>query len=1380
MVGLKRTIKRNDQSQNQLVALFVRGIDYLPSQRHGRIRQSKCVALIFAVLLIISVRANAQCVDVWDDNFAFPGVSSGTGGTYALGIWDGGSGPALVVSGDLGIVGGVSVGNIAAWNGSSWEGIGAGFNSTGYAFAMAVHDDGSGMALYVGGTFITAGGVAADRIARWNGANWSFLGPGLQGIVRSLAVYDDGEGSALYAGGDFITAGALTVNRIAKWDGATWSALGAGLSESVFSLVVHDDGTGAALYAAGEFTDAGGNPNADRIAKWDGSSWTALGTGLGNDVNVLAVFDDGSGPALFAGGAFVNAGGDVNADRIAKWTGSNWLALGSGLSNTVTTLAAFDDGSGPALHAGGEFSGRMVKWNGATWSQLGLGVGAAVFRAVPFNDGSGTSLFASGSFTQVDGRVMYDLASWNGAAWNSVPMTALGLSPPNLSLTSMAQFDDGNGPRIYVSGGLQSAGTTAATRIARFVGTTWEPLGSGLNNVAYAMAGYDDGGGPGLFVGGAFTTAGGITVNRIAKWQSGVWSNLGGASSTVAAFAVHDDGSGPALFVGGAFTTIGGISANRIAKLTGTTWSPVGTGMNSSVQALIVYDDGNGEALYAAGGFTTADGLVANRVAKWNGTNWSQVGLGTNDWIYALAVHDDGSGTALFAGGEFTNAGGSSAARVAKWDGMSWTALATGVNNDVFALASHGSGPDSALYVGGQFTAAGGTTANRIAKWRNGQWDPVGNGVEGVQVASLLSVEGKSGPELWVGGYYWTAGGKAASQVTRLTCTFSDCNKNGIDDSVDIGAGTSEDCNNNDVPDECDGPDCNVNDVLDVCDIAAGTSRDCNGNGVPEECELVDCNLNTISDSCDVLDATSLDCDTNGRPDECDTCLFPPVGGTVFLSGDDADDVGHCFGTGCGGLYPAIFSFAVANSASPGSGILALGINGGQALASLNSWNAAANGGPDVPITVMTNPLDIQTVKLADYDVVYIPSSGIHTHGGFTAMQLSAINIRQAAMADFVNVFGGSLIALTQADEPEAYGWLPIPVLTQDRTHVSVCPTTSLTSALSPGSTCQNMSHCCYHTVFTGPPGFLGLSVLAESTDNPVGDVILLGGTAQGLCTPDCNSNGVPDECELASGDCNGNQYLDACESTEDCNENGLPDVCDIGAGSSDDCDSDSIPDECQSDCNQNNINDVCELLHHESDECGSALLVCPGLVVHASTNEASNDGSASCESAPGGGDVWYKYQPAASGILSVSLCGSTFDTVLSIHSNCPGSGAELACNDNACGLQASLAMNVTAGTEYFVRVAGNGSSVGAFDLLLDGPPCLEMPASDCNVNAVLDECDLANETSFDLNSNGIPDECESTSVPAVSSWGMLILFLLVLCFGSIVMRSRANHVSAG
>ncbi|MEI7634167.1 MAG: hypothetical protein WCK47_07785, partial [bacterium] len=160
----------------------------------------------------------------------------------------------------------------------------------------------------------------------------------------------------LYAGGWFDTAGGVTVNYIARWDGSSWSALGSGMNSSVLALAV----SGSDLYAGGNFSTAGG-VSANRVAKWDGSSWSALGGGMDNAVSALAV----SGSDLYAGGNFTRAG-EVTVNRIAKWDGSSWSALGAGMNSRVNALAVI----GSDLYAGGYFgtaggkpSSRFARWD---------------------------------------------------------------------------------------------------------------------------------------------------------------------------------------------------------------------------------------------------------------------------------------------------------------------------------------------------------------------------------------------------------------------------------------------------------------------------------------------------------------------------------------------------------------------------------------------------------------------------------------------------------------------------------------------------------------------------------------------------------------------------------------------------------------------------------------------------------------------------------------------------------------------------------------------------------------------------------------------------------------------------------------------------------
>jgi hypothetical protein len=187
--------------------------------------------------------------------------------------------------------------------------------------------------------------------------------------------------------------------------------------------------------------------------------------------------------------------------------------------------------------------------------------------------------------------------------------------------------------------------------------------------------------------------------------------------------------------------------------------------MNDSVHALAV----SGTDLYAGGYFTHAtnagpSAVNVNYIAKWNGSTWSALGsgMGVGDYphVSALAVW----GTDLYAGGSFTYAtnAGPSAVKVnniAKWNGSAWAPLGSGMDLYVYALAV--SGPD--LYAGGYFTTAGGSPANCIARWNGSDWSPLGSGLNSGGVYTLAV----SGGDLYAGGWFTTAGNKAYRFVAR-------------------------------------------------------------------------------------------------------------------------------------------------------------------------------------------------------------------------------------------------------------------------------------------------------------------------------------------------------------------------------------------------------------------------------------------------------------------------------------------------------------------------------------------------------------------------------------------------------------------------------------
>ncbi|MFN7395788.1 MAG: GC-type dockerin domain-anchored protein [bacterium] len=221
----------------------------------------------------------------------------------------------------------------------SWSALGTGIDGTVSALAVMPNGD-----LLAGGAFTTAGGVQANSIARWNGLSWSALGAGIEGGVNALAVLP--VSGSIVAGGFIATAGGLPVNYVARWDGSSWSPLGVGTNRLVLALTsVRTPGGGEDLYAGGFFTTAGGVP-ATYIARWNGTAWSALGTGTSYIVTSLAALPDGAGGAsVIAAGPFGGAGGGA-VWGVGRWDGSAWFALGGYTDQLINAISVRADGAG--------------------------------------------------------------------------------------------------------------------------------------------------------------------------------------------------------------------------------------------------------------------------------------------------------------------------------------------------------------------------------------------------------------------------------------------------------------------------------------------------------------------------------------------------------------------------------------------------------------------------------------------------------------------------------------------------------------------------------------------------------------------------------------------------------------------------------------------------------------------------------------------------------------------------------------------------------------------------------------------------------------------------------------------------------------------------
>lgn len=354
-------------------------------------------------------------------------------------------------------------------------------------WSLAVFDAGDGPMLYVGGQHINAAGRRMPYLARWDGADWSPV-PGLEGpemeldqYVRSMFVWDDGTGESLYVGGAFTMAGGQVVNHIARFDGTTWSALGGaggvGLDAIPITMHAHDFGQGEVLVVAGRFTTAGGVA-VNRVASWDGAAWAALGDDSEIDTTVIDL--ESFGGSLYASLSYQSTTSASFESGVVRFDGDAWQRV-VGPDQTFWTLevwplAVFDDGDGERLYAGGRFSVRegddriaegFAWWDGQRWEGTGRQqIASQIGDLLPFNDGTGKALYVSGTIRDVLEGGYVGVARWRGGAIESFGQV------PDTFGRVLATYDDGTGEALYLGGSFRNP--WRGTGPMRFI-VVWRP-----------------------------------------------------------------------------------------------------------------------------------------------------------------------------------------------------------------------------------------------------------------------------------------------------------------------------------------------------------------------------------------------------------------------------------------------------------------------------------------------------------------------------------------------------------------------------------------------------------------------------------------------------------------------------------------------------------------------------------------------------------------------------------------------------------------------------------------------------------------------------------------------------------------------------------------
>jgi len=325
------------------------------------------------------------------------------------------------------------------------------------------------LALY--NSTLYAGGSFTNTIMKLSGSTWvAVSSPSLIGgsYVYAMSEYN----SQLYVGGDFSSAGSVGTDaaKIARWNGTAWSAVGKGANGAVRALTV----ISGELYAGGSFTavnNTGGQvANSGCIAKWNSttSTWSAVGTGIGGtaaQVNAIAYFNN----RVYAGGSFTTAGGN-SINNIAEFNPltMSWASFGT-LTGTVRALASFNG----SLYAGGTFG--IKRWSGSAWVDVGTGLSGTVtvLALISFNG----SLYVGGYFSAAGGVPnTANIAKWNGTAWFS--------TNSGLNADVDAFYVDPLSPLTLYAGGTFSSGTAGAYKqVAKYtsaVGIEEENFTSGI------------------------------------------------------------------------------------------------------------------------------------------------------------------------------------------------------------------------------------------------------------------------------------------------------------------------------------------------------------------------------------------------------------------------------------------------------------------------------------------------------------------------------------------------------------------------------------------------------------------------------------------------------------------------------------------------------------------------------------------------------------------------------------------------------------------------------------------------------------------------------------------------------------------------------------
>ncbi len=153
-----------------------------------------------------------------------------------------------------------------------------------------------------------------------------------------------------------------------------------------------------------------------------------------------------------------------------------------------------------------------------------------------------------------------------------------------------------------------------------------------------------------------------------------------------------------------------------------------------------------------------------------------------------------------------------------------------------------------------------------------------------------------------------------------------------------------------------------------------------------------------------------------------------------------------------------------------------------------------------------------------------------------------------------------------------------------------------------------------------------------------------------------------------------------------------------------------------------------------ENDDCSNAAPIACGESVSGSTDLATIDDAPFCGTGVTSPGVWYALVGEGDEVTA-SLCGSDYDTKLSVYTGSCGDLVCVAGNDDFCGLQSQVGFVALPGETYYILVHGFGGGTGDYNLTLECSPICDVNIVGCpenvTVSAMPGECGAMVEYEF-------------------------------------------------